>query len=440
MNTQTKLSPPQLLALGFAGIILLGSLLLGLPLSSATGKPLPYLDALFTATSATAVTGLVVVNTRDTFSLFGELVIMTLIQIGGLGLMTVATLVALTTGRRITLRQRVIIQESLGYVRLEGIVRLTRAILLFTAVVEGCGSLILAWHWASRLGWGQAFYYGIFHSVSAFCNAGFDLFAESLTEFRGDWLVNLVFSGLFILGGLGFYVVTELSYPRSWGKLSLHTKLVLSTTAALIILGTVTIFVLEKENPDTLANLPLGEKLLASYFQAVTPRTAGFNTLPIGEMREATLLVLIGLMFIGASPGSTGGGIKTTTFASLLAMVICLVTGREETTVFGRRLGTLVVFRAMAIAVISLGIIVCCTLALLLSGNGNLLEALFESTSAFGTVGLSTGITPGLSPTGKVALIITMYIGRVGPLTLAFALMQRAHGRVHLPEEKIMVG
>lgn len=355
-------------------------------------------------------------------------------------MMTVATLVALTTGRRITLRQRVIIQESLGYVRLEGIVRLTRAILLFTAVVEGCGSLILAWHWASRLGWGQAFYYGIFHSVSAFCNAGFDLFAESLTEFRGDWLVNLVFSGLFILGGLGFYVVTELSYPRSWGKLSLHTKLVLSTTAALIILGTVTIFVLEKENPDTLANLPLGEKLLASYFQAVTPRTAGFNTLPIGEMREATLLVLIGLMFIGASPGSTGGGIKTTTFASLLAMVICLVTGREETTVFGRRLGTLVVFRAMAIAVISLGIIVCCTLALLLSGNGNLLEALFESTSAFGTVGLSTGITPGLSPTGKVALIITMYIGRVGPLTLAFALMQRAHGRVHLPEEKIMVG
>lgn len=443
LNGETErreLSPPQILAIGFAALILVGAILLSLPVASASGKPIPFLDALFTATSATAVTGLVVVNTRDAFSLFGELVILVLIQTGGLGLMTVATLVALTTGRRITLRQRIIIQESLGQNRLEGIVRLAKAVLIFTALVEGTGAIILAWHWAPLFGWGRALYYGLFHAVSAFDNAGFDLFTSSLTEFRGDLVVNLVVSGLFIIGGLGFAVVTELTQLRRWQHLSLHTRMVLATTAVLIGAGTLVILVLEWNNPATLADLPLGEKVLASYFQAVTPRTAGFNTLPIGQMREATLLFIIMLMFIGASPGSTGGGIKTTTFTTLMAMVFCLVSGLEETSVFGRRLGTLVIFRAMAIAVISMGIIAGATLVLLVNGDGTLAQALFESTSAFGTVGLSTGITPELAASSKLALILTMFVGRVGPLTLAFALMQRAHGKVRLPEEKILVG
>jgi trk system potassium uptake protein TrkH len=443
LNGETKrreLNPPQILAIGFAALVLVGAVLLHLPIASTTGKPISFLDALFTATSASAVTGLVVVHTRDTFSLFGELVIMILIQIGGLGLMTVATLVFLTTGRRITLWQRIIIQESLGQYRLGGIVRLVKAVLIFTALVEGTGALILAWCWAPLLGWGRALYYGLFHAVSAFDNAGFDLFTSSLTEFRGHLVVNLVISGLLIIGGLGFSVVTELSRPSQWRHLSLHTRMVLATTAVLIGAGTLVILVLEWNNPATLAGLPLGEKVLASYFQAVTPRTAGFNTLPIGQMREATLLFIIMLMFIGASPGSTGGGIKTTTFATLLATVFCLVSGREETSVFGRRLGTLVVFKAMAVAVISMGIIAAVTLVLLVNGDGTLAQALFESTSALGTVGLSTGITPELAASSKLALILTMFAGRVGPLTLAFALMQRAHGKVRLPEEKIMVG
>jgi trk system potassium uptake protein TrkH len=440
LNGETKVSPPQILVLGFGGLILLGSLLLSLPMASETGRAVPYLDALFTATSATAVTGLTVVHTRDTFSLFGELVIMGLIQIGGLGLMTMATLVALTTGRRITLRQRVIIQEALGESRLGGIVRLTKAVLVFTALVEGAGALLLGFHWAPVFGWGTAFYYGLFHAVSAFCNAGFDLFTSSLEAFRGDWLVCLVISTLFVIGGLGFHVVTELGSNWRWHRVSLHTRLVVVTTLFLIGAGTLGILLLEADNPATLAGLPWSEKVLASYFQAVTPRTAGFSTLPIGQMREATLWLLIGLMFVGASPGSTGGGIKTTTFATLLAMVATILSGKEQTTVFGRRLGTMTVFRAMAITLISLGVVVSAALVLLVAGDGTLGEALFESTSAFGTVGLSRGITPELSAVGKLALIFTMFVGRVGPLTLGFALVHRTHARIHLPEEKITVG
>ncbi|MGB9887263.1 MAG: TrkH family potassium uptake protein [Moorellales bacterium] len=435
-----SLDPPQVLALGFAGLILVGSLLLSLPWATESGRPLAYLDALFTATSATAVTGLTVVHTRDTFSLFGELVILGLIQIGGLGLMTVATLVALTTGRRISLRQRVIIQEALGENRLGGIIRLTKAVLAFTALVEGAGALLLAWHWAPVLGWGAAMYYGLFHAVSAFCNAGFDLFTASLEAFRSDWLVNLVVSTLFVVGGLGFHVVTELASLGRWHRLSLHTRMVLLTTLILIGVGTLGILSLELRNPATLAGLPWPEKVLASYFQAVTPRTAGFSTLPIGQMREPTLWLLIGLMFVGASPGSTGGGIKTTTFATLLATVVAILTGKEETTLLGRRLGTVTVFRAMAVTVISMGVVALSTLVLLASGDATLGEALFESTSAFGTVGLSQGITPDLSTASKLALIATMFVGRVGPLTLGFALMHRLHARIHLPEEKIMVG
>lgn len=436
-----ELSPPQILALLLATQMLLGAILLSLPVASATGKSLPFLDALFTAASASAVTGLTVVHTRDTFSLFGELVIMILIQLGGLGLMTVASVVALTTGRRISLRHRILMQESLAQNRLQGIVRLVKEVLLFTAVVEGSGALLLAWRWSDQLGWGRALYYGLFHAVSAFDNAGFDLFTNSLTAFRGDLLVNLVISALLIIGGLGFGVVAEVSHGWRWRHFSLHTRMVLGTTALLIGLATAVILFLEWRNPATLAGLPWQEKLLASYFQAVTPRTAGFSTLSIGQMREATLLFVIVLMFIGASPGSTGGGIKTTTFAALLAMVFCLVSGREETTVFGRRLETLVIYRAMAIAVISIGIVAGATLVLLVSGDGTFGEALFESTSAFGTVGLSTGITGDLSAASKIALILTMYAGRVGPLTLAFALMQRAQrAKIRLPEEKIMVG
>lgn len=283
-----RLRPPQIMVLGFGLVIATGTLLLSLPVASQTGHPVAVIDALFTATSATAVTGLTTVDTQTTYSLFGELVILALIQTGGLGFMTLSTLVALLIGKRITLRERLVMQEAMNQLTVEGVVRLSKYVLVFTLLAEGLGAVILSMRFSRQMPVGQAIYFGIFHSVSAFCNAGFDLFSKSLVDYRGDWVVNLVITGLIITGGIGFSVVADIYTKRSWQRLSLHSKIVIRTTLWLILAGTLIILALEYTNAKSLAPLPLSEKVLAAYFQAVTPRTAGFNTLSIADLRPVT--------------------------------------------------------------------------------------------------------------------------------------------------------
>ncbi len=438
-----RLSPPKVLVIGFAVLIAIGGLLLSLPLSSRGGDRLPFGDALFTSTSAVCVTGLVVVDTYDQFSLFGQLVIICLIQIGGLGIMTMSTLVFLILRKRVTLRERILIREAMNQLTLEGMVRLIRKVIVVTVVVEGIGAVLLTLRWSEEMSLPRAAYYGLFHAVSAFSNAGFDLFGgfQSLSLYRGDIWVNLVITGLIIVGGLGFTVVTELIENPFGSRHSLHTKLVVSATVILIALGTTGVFLLEGRNPKTLASLGIGERLVGSYFQAVTARTAGFSTIPTGDLKPATLFFLATLMFIGASPGSTGGGIKTTTFTALFLAVLSVIKGRDDVEVYGRRIPKRIIDRALAISVISLTIVVFITIILSAAETCGFLEVLFETVSAFGTVGLSTGITSRLTALGKILIMLTMFIGRLGPLTIATAIAQRQHVvQVRYPEEKVMVG
>ena len=442
-------NPARILALGFAAIILVGSLLLSLPIAWEPGRHVSYLDALFTATSAVCVTGLVVVNTAETFSTFGEVVIMLLIQAGGLGFMTLSTLFAVLLGKRITFRERLVIQEALGQLSPAGVVRLVLYIASVTLAFELAGALLLTLYWWARydMPFGLAAYRGLFHAVSAFNNAGFDIFSSdrpNLERFAGDPVVTLVIGGLIIAGGIGFTVIADvtrrLGNPRH--RLSLHARLALATTAVLLVLGTVIIAVAEWRNPATLGHLPLHRKLLAAFFHSVTPRTAGFNMLPMAELTDLTVLTTTVLMFIGGSPAGTAGGIKTTTLALLLATVRATVRGDEELVLMQRRVPTAVAARALALTVMAAGLVLAVTMGMLLVDGHSLEATVFEVVSAFGTVGLSLGITPELSAAGKLLIIGTMYAGRVGPLTLAVALTRR--GRrvrpVRYPEERVLVG
>ncbi|WP_227766936.1 TrkH family potassium uptake protein [Zhaonella formicivorans] len=444
---QRKLSPPQILVLGFAGVILLGSILLSLPIASANGQPTPFLDALFTATSAVCVTGLVVVDTGIHWSFFGQIVILSLIQIGGLGFMTVATLFALLLGRKIGLRERLLLQEALNKVSVQGVVRLTRNVLLTTLIIEGVAAAILALRWIPQFGLKQGVWFGIFHAVSGFNNAGFDLFGQvygpftSITHYVADPVVTLTISFLIILGGLGFGVITDVIEEKRFSQFVLHTKLVLVTTAVLILGGTLVLYVLEFANPKTLQPLSIQGKILAAYFQAVTPRTAGYNSINIADMTKASQFLIILLMFIGASPGSTGGGIKTTTFASIMLGVWAVITGQEQAGTFERRLPKEQVIKAMSIAFIAFLLVTVVTMILSITESADFLTIIFETTSAFGTVGLTMGLTPNLTAVGRILIILTMFAGRVGPLTLAFAIALKAQkSAFKYPEEKILIG
>ncbi|USG64289.1 TrkH family potassium uptake protein [Brevibacillus ruminantium] len=438
------LDPPKTLVVGFALIILLGAFLLTLPVSTVDGWGLPWLDALFTATSATCVTGLIVVDTGSTFTLFGQIVILSLIQVGGLGFMTIATLFALLIRKRISLKERLLLQESLNQISIEGIVRLVKMILVFTAITEATGGLLLSLRFSFDMPVGRAFYYGFFHAISNFNNAGFDLMGNfsSLTHYVEDPVVTLVVCTMIILGGIGFIVVSDVFEYRRSRRLTLHTKVVLFTTACLVIIGTTLIFILEFNNPKTLQPLsPLG-KVLGSLYQSVTARTAGSNTLSIGDMRHSSLFLIIILMFIGASPGSTGGGIKTTTFATLIGAVIAQIKGKEDVIFFRQRLLPHVIYKSLTVAVSGMFLVVMMTMILSITeGGAEFLAILFEVTSAFSTTGLSMGLTPSLSPIGKMMIILTMFAGRVGPLTIAFALAQRKQKEYYrFPKGKIMIG
>jgi len=436
-------SPPRILVTGFALIILLGGLLLSLPISNTDGHYLRYIDAVFTATSATCVTGLVVVDTGTQFTTFGQLVIISLIQVGGLGFMTMATLIALALRKRISLKERLILQEAMNQSSMEGIVRLIRKVIVYSLAIEATGAILFASRFAFDMPLGKAVYFGVWHAVSMFNNAGFDLFGEyrSLTAYVGDPVVNITAMGLIVLGGLGFIVMSDLIEFRRNRRLSLHSKVVLSMTGALLALGAIVFFIFEVTNGKTLGSLDWPAKIWAAMFQSVTPRTAGANTIDIGALRHATLFFMVMLMFIGASPGSTGGGIKTTTFTTLIGAVIAMIRGKEDIVFFKYRLPRERIFKALTITMLSLLLVIAVTIMLSATEDREFLRLLFEATSAFGTVGLSTGITPTLSDFGKIILSVTMFAGRLGPLTLAYALGPRAEKELYRhPEGKIIIG
>ena len=435
----------QIIAFGFAVIILTGALLLMLPAANRDGAPIPFLDALFTAASATCVTGLVVYDTWTQFTLFGQAVILLLIQIGGLGFMTVAVLISLALRKRIGLRERELMSESLSSLHIGGIIRLARRVLIGTAVLEGVGALLLALRFCPRFGFWRGVWYGIFHAVSAFCNAGFDLMGclepySSLTCFRGDPLVNAVILLLIVSGGIGFVVWGDLWDNRGHvRRYLLHTKIMLAGTAILILGGAALFFFMEAD--ASMAGLSIPERVLASLFQAVTPRTAGFNTIDVASLSGGGSLLTILLMFIGAGPGSTGGGIKISTAAVMLLSVGAYARGREDINVFHRRIDPALSRRAFCTATFYFLLTLLAALVILQAQSLPVRDVLLEVFSAIGTVGLSTGITRSLNALSKLVVILLMYSGRVGSLTVILSVSERQGRRTLVnPTEKIIVG
>lgn len=435
-----KIRPSAVIALSFFLIILTGGILLSLPISSASGTSTNFLDSYFTANSATCVTGLVVLDTGTYFSLFGLIVIILLMQVGGLGYMTFSVFTMLILRKKLFVSDRIMMQEALNISSGKEVMGLLKKIFAIVFTVEGIGVLILFLRWAPELGVGKGILYAVFHSVSAFNNAGFALppnFAN-LAPYVTDIVINLTITTLIIIGGIGFMVISDV---LKGSRLSLHSKITITTTALLIILGTAGFLFLEYSNPGTLGPLSFGNKVLASYFQAVTPRTAGFNTVNMGAMFAPTLILTMILMFIGASPGGTGGGIKTTTFAVLIGTIRATLKGYKDTIMFKRRIPHETVRRAFTITTLSVFVVVCAILLLNYFDKFSLMDSAFEVFSAFGTVGLSTGITPKLSSIGKLIIIVVMFIGRVGPLSLALTLLiQQKEPRIEYPKEHISIG
>lgn len=448
MLRNKRFTPVQVIAIGFAAIILIGAFLLSLPVATIDGVKTPIIDCIFTSTSAVCVTGLVTVDTGTYWSYFGKTVIMLLIQIGGLGFMSFATLIALIAGKRITLKERLLIRESISLSSLQGIVRFARYILTFTFSIELIGALLLSIQFIPEFGLGKGIYYSIFHAVSAFCNAGFDLMGgyTSVTGYSGNALIILTLSALIIIGGLGFYVWDDIYNYKRNRRLSLQTKVVISMSIFLIVFGFVMFFIFEYSNPATLKDMSMKEKLLSAFFASVSPRTAGFNSIDLASMSMASVLLTIILMFIGGSPGSTAGGIKTSTAGVLLLTVMSVIKGRGDTEVFKKKVSKETVYKAFAVVVIALGLVFTVTILLTIteSGSGAPFEQyLFEATSAFGTVGLTMGLTQKLTTIGKVIVALTMYAGRIGPLTLLVAIAIRSDNKtnsIKYPEGKILVG
>lgn len=433
-----EVRPEALLTLGFLAVILLGAALLNLPMMTKSGESLGLLDSLFTATSAVCVTGLVVVDTGTTFSPYGQIVLLALIQVGGLGFMVFATMLMGLLGRKLSIRGRMLIRESMNGVTLSGLGRLAGLYFSLALGIELVGMLTLAVRFIPMAGMRRGLWFAAFHAVSAFCNAGFDLFGhfQSLTAFSGDPLVLLTVALLIVLGGLGFTVILEvLSNRQGWKALSLHTRIVLTATAGLLAIGTVFFMLAERKNMNA----------LNAFFQSVTLRTAGFNSVDLAAMKDGSKLLGSFLMMVGASPASTGGGMKTTTVAVLALLLLSVVKGESEVNMARRRLSGDTVRRALAVAALFMSVLLMGTLAIALIEDGRfpLADVLFECSSAMGTVGVSAIGTPNLSIPSRALLMPMMFLGRVGPLTLAVALARR-QGKVRrlskYPEEKLMIG
>ena len=441
--------PVQVLVVGFAALIIGGALILTLPISTRSGHSVGFYDALFTATSAVCVTGLAVVETGQTYSTFGQVVIMLLIQMGGLGFMTVTSLIFMIMGRRITLKDRLIIQEAMNESRLSGLVKLVRWVLLTTVTIELAGALVLSTRFVPDYGLAQGLFFGLFHSVSAFCNAGFDVLGAgtSLMPYANDWVVNITIMALITFGGLGYSVIRDIVVHRGLRGLSLHSRVVIITTLSITLGGAIMFALLEWENPGTLndGQKNAADKLIASFFQSVTTRTAGFATIDQASMHAPSKLLTTIMMFIGASPASTGGGVKTTTVAVLFALIISQVCGRKQVLMGQRALPHTLVLRATSIFLIMLMLVLVSTMVLSFSMREAqpFDEVLFETTSAIGTVGLSCNMTPKLNFVSRMIVILLMYAGRVGPLSLTMALARQqlySEDPVRYPEDRLMIG
>lgn len=444
-KTFFRMNALQTLALGFAVIILLGTFLLSLPISNRSGQFLPFVDALFTAASATCVTGLVVVDTYVNFTFFGQLVILLLIQIGGLGFMTIAVMFAMLLRRRIGLKERSNLKEAINSIQLGGVVRLTKRILIGTALLEVLGAILLAIRFVPEFGVLRGIWFAVFHSVSAFCNAGFDLMGAvapyaSLTPFASDLLVNLVVLALIILGGLGFIVWNDV-IEHKWhvSKYLLHTKIMLRATLGIILVSTGLFLAFDWNG--AFAGMNVGDKILAALFCAVTPRTAGFNTIDVRALSQAGSLLTMSLMIIGAGPGSTAGGIKLTTFVVMILTTISYIRGREDINVANRRLETETIRKAFSFGGLYVSFAFLGALSLLALNDFPFLDTTFEVLSAIGTVGLSRGITAMLSGVSKGILVSLMYLGRVGSLSVAMAFIEQKQTMgLRNPVEKIIIG
>ena len=437
-------APAKAIALSFFSATMVGTLLLWLPWSHAPGQNVTLLDALFTATSALCVTGLIVVDTATAWSPLGRVILLLLIQVGGLGIVTLSTMVALLLGRRVGFQERLRAAAQINAFGTGGVLRLVRTIFLISLGFETLGALVLYPSFAALHGPGGGAFYAFFHSVSAFNNAGFALYPDSLLRFAGNPAVVLVLAALFIIGGLGFIVHLNVWSNLRYGRrfpLTLHSRIALLTTLFLCAFGTVAVLGLEWTNPKSLGELPLQGKLLMGFFQGVTPRTAGFNTVDYTLLREPTKLVTMLLMFIGGSPASTAGGIKTVTFFVLVASAWSMVRGRGELSAFGRRVAVGTVVKAGSVALLSSGLVIGALFLLTLTETLPLMTTMFEAFSAFSTVGLSLSATFDLSVPGRLIIILLMYLGRIGPLTFALALVQEPHAsNVKYPAEGVLIG
>lgn len=442
------MSPPQMLALGMAAVVAVGALLLVTPVAAADGVSLGWSAAFFTATSAVCVTGLVVVDTPTAFSGFGQAVILLLIQIGGLGYMTLSTFIAMIIGHKVSMTQQMSLFEALNLESRTDVGRFTRTVIKVTLAFEAVGALLLWFRWWPHYGAGRGLWLSVFHSVSSFNNAGFSLFSSNLVEWRGDIVVNLVVMSLVFTGGIGYLVLADVGRLRERRALSMHSRFVLALSAALIIVGTLGIYFVERGNAATLGSVSRPEAAMTALFHSVSARTAGFNTVDMSVLRPATYFFLLILMFIGGSPGGTAGGVKTSTFGVTVVALWATIRGAGDPTVLWRRLSAETVARAFFICLIAFLSVNIVAGALLVIEGADLLRTLFEAVSAFGTVGLSAGV-PGttvslsaaFSEPGRLLICLLMFMGRIGPLTLAFALAaRRAAPRVRYPEGRVLIG
>lgn len=439
LSLDRGLPPPLVLALSYFVCIFIGALLLWSPVAQ-TGN-VSFSDAFFTSASAVTVTGLAVVDTGSDFTLFGQVVVALLIQLGGLGLMAFAVLLLSALGLPVGLPQRLILREDLNQPSLGSLAVIVRTIMLVALVCELAGAAILALVFVPEFGWAKGLWHALFHSISAFNNAGFALYPDSLSRWVGDPIINLAIPALFILGGLGFIVVGDVVQARSWHRLTLHSKLMLSGTLALILLAWLGFAALEWRNPATLGGLPdTASRIWASWFQAVSPRTAGFNTIDIGGLHDSTSLMTMSLMLVGGGSTSTAGGIKVTTLIVLIIGTVAFFRRQTALHVFGRSLGVEDIMKVMALTTISIFIVLIGIFLISIAHDEEFLDLAFEATSAFGTVGLSRGATGELDTVGRLMIIVIMFLGRVGPLTLGFFLATHSRPRVRYPKGEVYLG
>lgn len=433
---------PLFLGMSFLIVILIGATLLSLPIASVDGNSVGFVNAFFTASSATAVTGLVVANTATQWTMFGKVVIITLIQIGGLGTITLFSIATVLLGKKVSLQQRLLVKEQLNITSMSGIVKWVIYVTKITFLIEFTGALLLSFSLIPKYGFKTGAWYSIFHAISAFCNAGFDLFGDSILPFSGDIYINMIICSLVILGGLGFLVYMDIYNAGSFRRLKVHSKVVITVSTILLFAGTIATLLIEYDNSLSIGEFGFGHKVLASFFQSTVTRTAGFYSIDIGKVHDATAIIYILLMFIGGSPASTAGGLKTTTFAVMIFSTIGMVRGEHDIVIFNRKIDKEVILRALAITIVCISLVVTITMAVAIIEHDRFefLDILFESVSAFGTVGMTRGITPHLSDISKVILAFTMFIGRVGPTTLAIGLMKTKPSSIKYATGKILVG